>query len=171
MPRPSTARRSRNWPPAPLSVVGTTWSWSVKAASAKPSQRNTPLVTEVCEGQVTVTDPCHPLFGRTFPLAGIAYLPGHVRHCQVEICPGQFAFIPVRSTNLSPEPHPEPTALTATAIAELVATFQAEVAGTQTRRNNHAQRHQSAGVGGTDRQATRCHHRSHRRRAHGGGGE
>ena len=171
MPRPLTACRSRNWLPATSSAVGRTWSWWARAAWAKPSQRNTPLVTEVCEGQVTVTDPCHPLFGRTFLLAGIAYLPGHVRHCQVEICPGQFAFIPVRSTNLSPEPHPEPAALTATAIAELVATFQAEVAGTQTRRNNHAQRHQSAGVGGTDRQPTRCHHRSHRRRAHGGGGE
>src|SRR5262245_32124190 len=35
------------------------------AGVANPNQRNTPLVTEECEGQVTVTDPTHPLFGRT----------------------------------------------------------------------------------------------------------
>src|SRR5262245_23614796 len=48
-------------------------------------QRNTPLITEECEGQVTVTDPCHPLYGRTLKLSGLARLPGHVRHCQVEV--------------------------------------------------------------------------------------
>ena len=30
-----------------------------------------------------------PLFGKKFRLAGIAGLPGHVRHCQVELAPGQ----------------------------------------------------------------------------------
>src|SRR5690349_3398267 len=94
-----------------------------------PDQRNTPLVTEECEGQVTVTDPCHPLYGRTLKLSGLARLPGHVRHCQVEVLPGQIGFVPVRCTDLSTEPRPEPTILTPAAIEELVAAFQAIRAG------------------------------------------
>ena len=99
----------------------------------------------MCEGQITVTDPGHPLYGRVLKLAGLAYLPGHIRHCQVELGPDQFAYIPVRSTNLSSEPRREPTVLTATAVAELVATFQAVATA---RRTTHANRNQSTGLGG-----------------------
>jgi hypothetical protein len=96
-------------------------------------------VTEECEGEVTVTDPTHPLFGRTLKLSGLARLPGHIRHCQVEILPGQFGYIPVHCTDLSTEPRPEPTILTVAAIEELVAAFHADRTG---RRNRHAPRPQ-----------------------------
>jgi hypothetical protein len=135
---------------------------------AKPSQSNTPLVTEVCEGEITVTDPGHPLYGRVLKLVGLACLPGHIRHCQVELLTDQIAYIPLRSTNLSTEPRSEPTVVTATAIAELVAIFQAEA---KVRRSNHANRKQSARLGTTARQRTHGRRRGHRSRPHGGGGE
>jgi hypothetical protein len=122
----------------------------------------------VCEGQITVTDPGHPLFGRSLKLAGIAYLPGHIRHCQVELFPDQFAYIPVRSTNLSTEPRSAATVLTATAIAELVATFQAVAIA---RRTNHAKRKQSARMVATANQRTRRGRRGDRAHPHGGGGK
>ena len=142
--------------------------WLVTSARANHSQRNAPLVMEVCDGQVTVTDPGHPLFGRVLKLSGFACLPGHVRHCQVEIFPDRFTYIPVRSTNLSQEPRPAPTLLTASAIAELAAIFQAEGL---TRRPSHAKRKQSAGLGAAARQRTRRGRRSDRGRPHGGGGK
>jgi hypothetical protein len=61
---------------------------------------------------IAVTDPCHPLYGRTLKLSGLTRLPGHVRHCQVEVLPGRIGFVPVCCTNLSTEPRPEPTILT-----------------------------------------------------------
>jgi hypothetical protein len=133
-----------------------------------PDQRNTPLVTEECEGQVTVTDPCHPLYGRTLKLSGLARLPGHVRHCQVEVLPGRIGFVPVRCTDLSTEPRPEPTVLTPAAIEELVAAFQAIRAG---RRCDHATRGQPTRLGSSPHRGTRRGGRSHRSRPHGGGGE
>ena len=75
----SRSPRFWSWPAAAGSIsVRTAACWGVRELE-KPAQRNTPLVTEECEGQVTVTDPAHPLFGRTFQLAGIARLPGAVR--------------------------------------------------------------------------------------------
>ena len=69
-------RRSSSWPPASSSAAERTSSWSAKVASENPAQRNTPLVQQECEGRITVTDPCHPLFGKTLKLAGLACLPG-----------------------------------------------------------------------------------------------
>jgi hypothetical protein len=103
-----------------------------KPGSGKPrpgaenhAQRNTPLVTEECEGEITVVDPCHPLFGRTLKLVGLASLAGHVRHCQVEIYPGRYGYVPVACTNLSTQPRPEPTLLTMDAMEDLLRIFQA----------------------------------------------
>jgi hypothetical protein len=110
---------------------------SGRPEQGNPNQRNTPLVTELCEGQITVTDAAHPLFGKVLRLTGIAYLSGHIRHCQVEFLPGQFAYVPFGSSNLSAEPRPQSSVLTATAIAELVSTFQAVAT---VRRTNHAKR-------------------------------
>jgi hypothetical protein len=134
----------------------------------KRSQRNTPLVTEVCEGEITVTDPGHPLYGRVLKLIGLAYLPGHVRHCQVELFKDRIAFIPFRSTNLSLEPRSESTVVTATAIAELVAIFQAVP---KVRRTNHARGKEFARLGATARQRTHGRRRGDRSRPHGGGGK
>ena len=143
-------------------------AYSAVPARENPSQRNTPLVTEVCEGQVTVTDPGHPLYGRVLSLVGLAHLPGHVRHCQVEIAPGQIGYIPVASTDLSNQPRPEPTVLTPSAVAELVAAFQAMPAA---RRTSHATNTQSRRVDPDARPRARGRRRGHRAGPHGGGGE
>ena len=169
----SIARRSsesklKSGPRPPLSAAGTISSLWGKAASAKHSRRNTPLVTEACDGEVTVTDPAHPLFGMVLKLTGFAYLPGQVQHCQVEIFHDQCAYIPVRCTHLSQEPRSEPTLLSATAIAELVAIFQAVAPA---RRLSHAKRKQSPRLGTVARKRTRCGRRGNRARPHGGGGK
>src|SRR5262249_55523843 len=73
-------------------------SWGVTGRE-NLGQRNTPLVTEECEGQVTVTDPGHPLCGRVLKLVGLASLPGHIRYCQVEILPDHYGYVPVSCTD------------------------------------------------------------------------
>jgi len=108
-----------------------------------PAQRNTPFVQQECDGQITVTDPTHPLFGRNLKLAGMARLPGHVRQCQVEVQPGQYGYVPVASTDLSTEPTRERTLLTVSGIQDLVAIFQALPT---VRRTNHATGHKSRRV-------------------------
>ncbi|WP_166832060.1 hypothetical protein [Thalassoroseus pseudoceratinae] len=89
-----------------------------------PNHHNTPLVTEACSGEVTVTDPAHPLFGRTFVLFGLARLPGCRQTCQVEVFPDEITYIDVASTNLSTAPRTTPTRLTLDAVGELVNTFE-----------------------------------------------
>ena len=125
--------------------------WLGPPGVGKASQGDTPLGEEVCEGQITVIDPRHPLFRRMLKLVSFAYLPGHIRHCQVELGPGQFTFVPVVSTDLATTPLPPPTLLTATAIVELVTAFQAmDIA----RRARHAKRDRSQRLGTTARQRT-----------------
>src|SRR5512135_1767197 len=141
-------------------------SWWATAGRGKLVQRNTPLVTEECEGQVTVTDPCHPLYGRTLKLSGLARLPGHVRHCQVEVFPGRIAYIPVACTDLSTEPRPEPTVLTVPAVEALVAAFQA-VRG---RRGNQADHPKSSRLDSSAPERARRGHRGDRQGPHGGRG-
>jgi hypothetical protein len=130
------------------------------------AQRNTPLVTEECEGHVTVNDPSHPLYGRTLKLSGLACLPGHIRHCQVEVLPGQIAYIPVASTDLSTEPRPEPTVLTLAALEELVASFQA----VRRRRRNHEAHPKSPGLDTPGTKRARRRRREDRPGPHGGRG-
>ncbi len=91
-----------------------------------------------------VTDPSHPLFGRVFQLVGLARLPGHVRHCQVEIFPGRFGYVPVASTNLGGNPPELRAVLSQTAIEQFVATFQAVALE---RRCNDVTKHSSAHLG------------------------
>ena len=93
--------------------------------SAKTGPRDTQLDPQVSEGEITVTDPRHPLYGKSLKLTGFTFLRGHIRHCQVEIHSGRVDYVPLASTNLSTEPRPEPTVLTAAAIEELVRAFQA----------------------------------------------
>jgi hypothetical protein len=122
----------------------------------------------VCEGEITVTDPTHPLFGRVLKLAGLAYLPGHVRHCQVEILPDQFCYIPVASTDLAAVPHPLPTLLTVAAVEELVTTFQAMGVA---KRRPHANHSQSGNLDASTQQRARGRRRGRRTHSHGGGGQ
>jgi hypothetical protein len=99
---------------------------------------------------------------------GIAFLRGHIRHCQVEIRSGRIDYVPLTSTNLSTEPRPEPTVLTVAAVEELVRAFQALRIG---RRCNHAARTQPARLDAPGPTRTRRRHRGNHPGAHGGGGE
>ena len=134
----------------------------------KRDQRDTPLDPQVFEGEITVTDPRHPLYGRTLQLNGFAFLRGHIRHCQVDIRPGRIDYVPLASTNLSSEPRPEPTVLTLAGIEELVRAFHAVRNG---RRCNHASRTQPERLDAPGRKRTQRRHRGDRPRAHGGGGK
>jgi hypothetical protein len=111
---------------AASSIDGKTFWRLAIPVRANPNHANTPLVTEVCAGEVTVTDLRHPLFGKTFKLSGLATLPGHVRHCHVEIRPGCYGYVAVASTNLADttgDQSPE-SVLTEEAIANLLTLFQ-----------------------------------------------
>jgi hypothetical protein len=65
---------------------------------AKHDQRDNPLDPQVSEGEITVTDSGHPLYGRTLKLNGFAFLLGQIRHCQVEIQSGRVDYVPLAST-------------------------------------------------------------------------
>lgn len=92
---------------------------SVLQGLANLDHLNTPLVTDICAGAITVVDPAHPLYGKTFKLFGLATLPRHVRSCQVEIAPGLISHIAIASTSLGFKPIENPTILTANAVREL----------------------------------------------------
>ena len=143
------------------------WSSAV-LVRGKLSHRNTPLVTEECTGLVTITDATHPLFGRVLNLAGFAYLPGLARHAHVEIFPGHFGYVPVACTNLSAEPRPPSTVLTVSAIAELVAAFQARRIA---RRAKYANDRQSQRLESAARQRASRRRRGDHAHPHGGGGK
>jgi hypothetical protein len=137
-------------------------------ASANPAQRNTPLILQECEGQITVTDPCHPLFGRTLKLAGLACLPGNVRHAQVEIAPDQYGYVPVASTDLSTAPRAEPTVLTLPALQDLVVCF---LALPKARRKKHATDRKSKCVGAPAAKRAGGRGQGSSSHSHGGGGK
>ena len=138
------------------------------AERPNPAQRNAPLGVRVCEGEVTVTDPRHPLFGREFKLAGLACVPGHVRHCRVQIMPGIYGLIPVASTDLCATPRPEPTVLTLPALEEMVACVLALPVA---RRKCHATNRQSKRVGSSGQRPARRGRRRGPLHSHGGDGK
>src|ERR1700676_3765596 len=94
-------------------------------AAANLNQGNTPVNTGLPDDEITITDPAHPLFGQTLKLVFCTVAPQHADRCLVEVFPHYTAWIPLRCTERAAEPGPQPTVLTAQAIAELVATFQA----------------------------------------------
>jgi hypothetical protein len=69
----------------------------------------TPLtITALPTDTVTVTDPTHPLSGRTFPLVGVTTKQRLGRVCVVWLHPGVERVIPVAATTLAPAPPPPP---------------------------------------------------------------
>ena len=136
-------------------------------ARANLDPRNTPLTTEVCEGQITVTDPTHPLFGRTLALVGLATLSSRVRHCQVALESGQVVYVPVASTDRCVIPRPEPTLLTAEAVARLLAVFDAIPVA---QRGSHVNSEQPTRLGSPQRGRASQDRRSRRADSHTGGG-
>jgi len=136
----STGRRCLTWPAVTSFAVPKTCSCAAHRGRANPNPHNTPLVTEVCAGEITVTDPTHPLFGKAFKLSGLATLPGHVRHCHVEIRSGCYGYVPVASTNLSDVPvfRSPKSILTKEAIADLLTLFQSASTPGRSKREPHS---------------------------------
>jgi hypothetical protein len=84
-----------------------------------------------------VTDPTHPLFGKSYPLSGLATLPGNVRHCHVEIRSGQYGYVAIASTNMATGIPPSRTLLTPDAITDLVTLFQSVSRQKRSKNANH----------------------------------
>ncbi len=105
---------------------------------------NTPLVTDICAGYITVADPAHPLYGKRLQLFGLANLPSHIRSCQVEITPDLIGHVAIASTNLGFTPIENPTILTALSARELLKML--ETLSPKTRRSSH-ERKKSTGLG------------------------
>ena len=136
--------------------------------SSYPAQRDAPLGATISEGEVSITDPCHPLFGRSFKLVGIACVPGHIRQCQVELFPGVYGRIPVAATNLSTVRRPKPTVLTLPGLEELVACF---LALPVVRRTCHATDRKPKRVGSSIQRSASRRDRRSPSHPHGGGGK
>ena len=110
-------------------------------------------------------DPGHPLFGRTYQLAGMACLPDHVRYCQVEILPHRLGYIPVSSTNLVRQSCGERVVLTAEAISQFVVTFHRILS--EGRRNDASDR-RSRGLGISAKKRAKRHRAGGLADSHGG---
>lgn len=88
------------------------------------NQHKTPLVDETCDGKITVTDPTHPLHGRTFRLVGMASPPRMGRCCTIEKLPGIYGQIPIASTNFAKESKRALTVLRGDAVGRLVQLYE-----------------------------------------------
>ena len=66
--------------------------------SGNHTQQETPLLDKVC-GEVTVTDPAHPLYGQTFPLLPVR-INRSTPHVMVLLPSGRRHTVPRAATNL-----------------------------------------------------------------------
>jgi hypothetical protein len=90
-------------------------------------QQTTPIEEQVChsEEQITVIDPRHPLYERTFPLIEIAPKQYLGLCCVVAYRPPLMRYIPLVATDRSPEPlviYPLP--LNLDSVQQLLATYK-----------------------------------------------
>jgi hypothetical protein len=69
--------------------------------SENQTQYDTPLLDKVC-GEVTITDPTHPLYGQTFPLLPVR-INRKPRHVMVLLPSGRRHMVPQAATNLERE--------------------------------------------------------------------
>src|SRR5262249_13093012 len=92
-------------------------------ACRRPLHETTPLtITALPTDTVTVTDPTHPLSGRTFPLVGITTKQRLGRVCVVWLYPGVERVIPLAATSLTaPPPPPSPCKLSVAGLHTLLA--------------------------------------------------
>jgi hypothetical protein len=89
----------------------------------KSDQRTAPIETEPSEETVTVVDPSHFLFGRTFPLLGTV-TKAYLGRCCVIRLDSTEQFVPLVATDRSPEPltvYPLP--LSVSTIQQLLAVY------------------------------------------------
>jgi Family of unknown function (DUF5372) len=66
--------------------------------SGNHTQQETPLLDKVC-GEVTITDPAHPLYGQTLPLLPVR-INRKPRHVMVLLPSGRQHMVPRAATNL-----------------------------------------------------------------------
>lgn len=87
-------------------------------------QHNTPIADrEEATKTVSVVDPRHPFFGRTFPLLGLTNHTGLGRCCQILQEGDIVRLIPVEATDLVPERKPlYPLPLNLYSLEELINT-------------------------------------------------
>ena len=91
--------------------------------SCTSNQQNTPIETGPVKETVSVVDPSHHLFGRTFPLLGIVSKTYLGRCCVIWLDETE-QFVPLMATDHSPEPlivYPLP--LSVSAIRQFVAVY------------------------------------------------
>jgi hypothetical protein len=79
-------------------------------------------ITALPTDTVTVTDPTHPLYGRTFPLVGVTTKQHLGRVCVVWLYPGVERVIPLAAASLAePPPPPSPCKLSVAGLHTLLA--------------------------------------------------
>lgn len=71
-----------------------------------------------------MTDPRHPLYGKTFPVVSVTSLPLSPGHVFVTYRDRALLMIPIAATSLTPRPAESRTKLAAEAIDELVARYR-----------------------------------------------
>jgi hypothetical protein len=115
--------------PNALSIwAASTWrsgSWKGTSNPATIPELNTPFKNPIAEDAPTieVTDPGHPLFGRTFALISVAEQPGG-QHVIVFYRRGITLRISLAATNLVPKQPQVQTKLTTVALQELISTAE-----------------------------------------------
>src|SRR5499427_668211 len=116
-------------PPSPVYTAATPspspCHWSPREP-ANPNQVTTPIGPRSSADQtITVLDPRHPMYGRTFPLVAITHHSQLGRCCVVWLQPHVERFIPVQATNLAFDPNAiSPSPLSIAAVEHLLRVFQ-----------------------------------------------
>jgi hypothetical protein len=97
-----------------------------RPALGNRDRENTPQdITFLPKETVTVTDPRHPLFGRTLPMLGITNKQNLVPCCVVWIAAGIERMVPVAATDRAAEPpYIFPAPLNVVAVQQLLAAFE-----------------------------------------------
>jgi hypothetical protein len=106
--------------------VSPTLSRSSAPAAPNPNQVTTPIGHRSSADQtITVLDPRHPMYERTFPLVAITHHSQLGQCCVVWLQPHVERFIPVQATNLAFDPNAiSPSPLSIAAVEHLLRVFQ-----------------------------------------------
>ncbi len=162
----STNKRFWSWPAGSGLPSISMCVFSANRGRERSDHHKTPLVTQLSRGEITVIDPAHPLYGRTFDLFGLARLPGYRQYYQVEIFPDEMTYIDVSSTNLSTAPPQKTSCLTPDALQDLVTTFRDILS----RREADVTHCHGPGVEPSDSSRAAADHPANRRHSNGGTG-
>jgi hypothetical protein len=117
--------------PRPWRASAAASAWPSPCHASAPAERNPNQVTtpighrSSADQTITVLDPRHPMYGRTFPLVAITHHSQLGRCCVVWLQPHVERFIPVQATNLAFDPNAiSPSPLSIAAVEHLLRVFQ-----------------------------------------------